>query len=140
MYDYVVKVRLLGVQNVRLEAVSRVARQPVTFALRRSTLPVGPPRTTKYLVPSDKLDLPCCTPEDPGTRAVWQSTIPMQELPELLSSQLGDKLDTANASVTGHSMGGHGALVVGLKNPQVGGTWHVARDLRAAYILIRPWP
>lgn len=42
----------------------------------------------------------------------------VKELPELLSSQLGDKLDTANASVTGHSMGGHGALVVGLKNPQ----------------------
>lgn len=57
---------------------------------------------------------------------MFQPTPRPQELPELLSSQLGDKLDTANASVTGHSMGGHGALVVGLKNPQVGGTWHVA--------------
>lgn len=38
------------------------------------------------------------------------------ELPALLASQFADKLDTSNASIFGHSMGGHGALVVALRN------------------------
>lgn len=37
------------------------------------------------------------------------------ELPALIADEL--PVDTSNASVTGHSMGGHGALIVGLKNP-----------------------
>ncbi|EFJ22464.1 hypothetical protein SELMODRAFT_151094 [Selaginella moellendorffii] len=39
-----------------------------------------------------------------------------KELPELLSSSF-DQLDTKNASIFGHSMGGHGALTIFLKNP-----------------------
>ena len=37
------------------------------------------------------------------------------ELPALIAEEL--PVDVTNASVTGHSMGGHGALIVGLKNP-----------------------
>merc|ERR1711981_671016 len=40
-----------------------------------------------------------------------------KELPELLKSNFVDTLDTQNASITGHSMGGHGALTLFLKNP-----------------------
>lgn len=39
-----------------------------------------------------------------------------KELPSLLSSHFPE-LDTANASLSGHSMGGHGALTLFLKNP-----------------------
>ncbi|PNW84789.1 hypothetical protein CHLRE_03g158800v5 [Chlamydomonas reinhardtii] len=41
-----------------------------------------------------------------------------EELPALLrAAPLGSSLDLDRASVFGHSMGGHGALVVGLRNP-----------------------
>lgn len=39
-----------------------------------------------------------------------------QELPALLAAHF-PQLDTSNASITGHSMGGHGALTIALKNP-----------------------
>jgi S-formylglutathione hydrolase len=39
-----------------------------------------------------------------------------QELPALLGAHF-PQLDTSNASITGHSMGGHGALTIALKNP-----------------------
>lgn len=39
-----------------------------------------------------------------------------KELPALLASSF-PTLDTANASIMGHSMGGHGALTIALKNP-----------------------
>jgi S-formylglutathione hydrolase len=39
-----------------------------------------------------------------------------KELPSLLDSHF-KQLDTSRASVFGHSMGGHGALVVFFKNP-----------------------
>jgi S-formylglutathione hydrolase len=39
----------------------------------------------------------------------------VDELPKLLSSHF-HQLDTANASIFGHSMGGHGALTVFFKN------------------------
>ena len=47
-----------------------------------------------------------------GATCVWP-----QELPSLLAEQ---DVDTSRASIFGHSMGGHGALTIGLKNP-VGG-------------------
>lgn len=40
----------------------------------------------------------------------------VSELPDLLSAEF-PQLDTANASIMGHSMGGHGALTIALKNP-----------------------
>lgn len=39
----------------------------------------------------------------------------VKELPKLLSEHV-PQLDTARASVFGHSMGGHGALTIYLKN------------------------
>lgn len=39
-----------------------------------------------------------------------------KELPALLGAHF-PQLDTSNASITGHSMGGHGALTIALKNP-----------------------
>lgn len=38
------------------------------------------------------------------------------ELPEVLKNNF-DKLDVTKASIMGHSMGGHGALTIFLKNP-----------------------
>eukprot|EP00899_Mesostigma_viride_P021192 jgi/Mesvir1/29074/Mv18380-RA.1 len=40
----------------------------------------------------------------------------VEELPSLLAAHL-PQVDTGNASIMGHSMGGHGALVCALKNP-----------------------
>lgn len=40
----------------------------------------------------------------------------VSELPALLEAHF--EVDTTRQSVTGHSMGGHGALVVGLRNPE----------------------
>lgn len=41
-----------------------------------------------------------------------------KELPSLLSQHF-HSLDTSKASIMGHSMGGHGALVIALRNPQM---------------------
>jgi len=40
-----------------------------------------------------------------------------KELPNVLKDVQG--LDTTNVSIMGHSMGGHGALTIGIKNPLV---------------------
>lgn len=55
-----------------------------------------------------------------ATAAPWSDHYHMhsyvtEELPELLG-ELG--VDTRRASITGHSMGGHGALVLGLREPE----------------------
>lgn len=42
----------------------------------------------------------------------------LQELPGVLQANF-PTLDTSNASIMGHSMGGHGALTIALKNPGV---------------------
>lgn len=39
----------------------------------------------------------------------------VKELPKLLSEHF-PQLDTSRASISGHSMGGHGALTIYLKN------------------------
>merc|ERR1712183_442885 len=41
----------------------------------------------------------------------------LNELPETLNTQFAAEVDTSKASVFGHSMGGHGALTLALKNP-----------------------
>ncbi len=56
-----------------------------------------------------------------ATEAPWKDHYRMYEyvtaeLPELLEGSL--PIDTSRAAITGHSMGGHGALVVGLRNPE----------------------
>jgi S-formylglutathione hydrolase len=40
-----------------------------------------------------------------------------EELPAAVFAAFGDRLDAARVSITGHSMGGHGALTLFLKNP-----------------------
>lgn len=41
----------------------------------------------------------------------------VEELPALLGAKFGRELDLNRASIMGHSMGGHGALIAALKNP-----------------------
>jgi len=41
----------------------------------------------------------------------------LEELPRVVAAA-SPELDTARAAITGHSMGGHGALTIGLKNPE----------------------
>jgi len=45
------------------------------------------------------------------------STYVTKELPALLKAELGGKLNVDKCSVAGHSMGGHGALSLFLRNP-----------------------
>lgn len=57
-----------------------------------------------------------------ANQAPWASHYRMYdyavtELPELLAQQFGDMLDLSCEAIAGHSMGGHGALVIGLRNP-----------------------
>ncbi len=56
-----------------------------------------------------------------ATAAPWSANYRMysyvaHELPELVAAQF--PVDAARAGIFGHSMGGHGALVVALRNPQ----------------------
>jgi S-formylglutathione hydrolase len=41
------------------------------------------------------------------------------ELPVAVKAGLGDRVDTSRAAIFGHSMGGHGALVLALRNPDL---------------------
>jgi S-formylglutathione hydrolase len=41
-----------------------------------------------------------------------------EELPLVLAQVFGDALDLQRCGITGHSMGGHGALTLALKHPQ----------------------
>ncbi|KAI4870785.1 putative esterase [Hypoxylon rubiginosum] len=57
-----------------------------------------------------------------ATRAPWSAHYRMEtyissELPAALFSAFADTLDGERVSITGHSMGGHGALTLYLKNP-----------------------
>lgn len=45
-------------------------------------------------------------------------TYVVDELPALLAEHFQEQLDTKRASVMGHSMGGHGALCLGLRYPE----------------------
>ena len=52
-----------------------------------------------------------------ATREPWAKGYKMysyvaDELPKALFEQFGDKLDGTRVSITGHSMGGHGALTL----------------------------
>ncbi len=56
-----------------------------------------------------------------ATQAPWSSHYRMyeyvtRELPEVVAGS--QPIDVGRASITGHSMGGHGALVIGLRNPE----------------------
>jgi S-formylglutathione hydrolase len=56
-----------------------------------------------------------------ATEAPWKDHYRMyeyvtEELPRAIGAS--QPIDTSRASITGHSMGGHGALVIGLRNPE----------------------
>lgn len=57
-----------------------------------------------------------------ATEAPWAAHFQMydyiaEELPGLIASEFDDALDMARQGITGHSMGGHGALTIAIKNP-----------------------
>lgn len=54
---------------------------------------------------------------EPWARHYQMYTYVTSELPALLDEHF--EVDTSRQSVCGHSMGGHGALVVGLRNPKM---------------------
>lgn len=41
-----------------------------------------------------------------------------KELPEFIAKEFSSQLDLTRQAISGHSMGGHGALILALKNPQ----------------------
>ncbi|MES1924132.1 S-formylglutathione hydrolase [Salinisphaera sp. T31B1] len=56
-----------------------------------------------------------------ATESPWAAHYQMydyvvNELPALLADEFGTTLDLAREAISGHSMGGHGALVIGLRN------------------------
>lgn len=56
-----------------------------------------------------------------ATQAPWAAHYRMydyvvDELPQLLAAEFGESLDLSREALAGHSMGGHGALVLGLRN------------------------
>lgn len=55
--------------------------------------------------------------EPPWAGHYRMETYAMQELPALLAAELGDRVGKRRA-VCGHSMGGHGALVLALRHPE----------------------
>ncbi|KAI1096360.1 S-formylglutathione hydrol [Rostrohypoxylon terebratum] len=55
--------------------------------------------------------------QEPWSKHYRMETYITSELPAALFAAYGDKLDAARVSITGHSMGGHGALTLYLKNP-----------------------
>ena len=57
-----------------------------------------------------------------ATTEKWKKNYDMygyinEELPELLAKEFPKELDLSKKSIMGHSMGGHGALIIALKNP-----------------------
>jgi len=54
--------------------------------------------------------------KEPWTKGYNMYTYITEELPKALFSSF-DQLDSSRVSITGHSMGGHGALTLFLKNP-----------------------
>ncbi|KAK6081930.1 S-formylglutathione hydrolase [Seiridium cupressi] len=55
--------------------------------------------------------------QEPWAKHYNMESYILNELPDAIFSEFGDKLDSSRVSITGHSMGGHGALTLYLKNP-----------------------
>ena len=68
-----------------------------------------------------------------ATEAPWAANFRMKsyiedELPALLAAEL--PLDMGRQGLGGHSMGGHGALTIGLRNPAASGRLGLRRSCR----------
>lgn len=55
--------------------------------------------------------------QEPWSKHYHMEAYVAEELPAAIFAEFGDQLDSARVSITGHSMGGHGALTLFLKNP-----------------------
>lgn len=55
--------------------------------------------------------------QEPWSKHYQMETYVTRELPDAVFGQFGDRLDRARVAIMGHSMGGHGALTLFLKNP-----------------------
>ncbi|MGN8157744.1 S-formylglutathione hydrolase [Salinisphaera sp. RV14] len=55
--------------------------------------------------------------QSPWSRHYRMYDYVVTELPDLLAERFGEQLDLSREAIAGHSMGGHGALVIGLRNP-----------------------
>lgn len=55
--------------------------------------------------------------EPPWSKHYQMYDYVVRELPALLAAEFSDVLDPSREAISGHSMGGHGALVIGLRNP-----------------------
>lgn len=53
--------------------------------------------------------------EEPWSRGYQMYSYCLEELPEVIAGNFN--IDIKNAGITGHSMGGHGALTIALRNP-----------------------
>jgi len=54
--------------------------------------------------------------EEPWAKHYQMYDYVVTELPALLADEFGTTLDLSREAISGHSMGGHGALVIGLRN------------------------
>eukprot|EP00892_Ulva_mutabilis_P004448 jgi/Ulvmu1/2375/UM130_0008.1 len=54
---------------------------------------------------------------DPKWKQYRMYSYVTKELPELIKANLAEQVDMSRLALTGHSMGGHGALTIALKNP-----------------------
>lgn len=54
----------------------------------------------------------------PGYEAYQMASFIEKELPTAVSEALGTQVDVSKAGIFGHSMGGSGALTIGLRNPE----------------------
>lgn len=55
--------------------------------------------------------------EEPWCKGYKMESYVTKDLVEFLGKEFGDKIDVGRKSICGHSMGGHGALTLYLKNP-----------------------
>ena len=54
-----------------------------------------------------------------GFEAYQMHSFIKEELPKVVAEALGNRVDTSRAGIFGHSMGGHGALIFGLRYPEI---------------------
>jgi hypothetical protein len=110
MYDYVAQVRL----HARCGAGRGGALHACGAAAQPAALAHSPPACTRPF-PSLGSAALLRSPAQPPAHASGGPCA--QELPALLGKHFSAQLDLGRLSVTGHSMGGHGALVLALRNP-----------------------
>lgn len=106
--------------NVRTKAGAQRYASELGIAL---IMPDTSPRGESVADEADRYDLGMGAgfyvnaSQEPWARHYQMYSYITQELPALLEAQL--PIQAGNRSITGHSMGGHGALICALKNPDM---------------------